>query len=100
MNDFIQRVFAWFPVSIIGILAVIVMTAWILGGVGGRTSRLAIGVPWMGVLIASWSLLLYVPDTPDTTQLVVGSMAVVTTLGSFAIPWLWRRVGLNHIGRS
>jgi len=77
------------PLTLIGIIATVVIVVWLRGGVGSNAQRLAVGVPFLTVLLGCWIALLARP--PDATQedllfwLTLGLSAV-----SFIVPGLWR----------
>jgi len=50
------------PLTLIGSLAIVVIAVWLVGGVGPRALRLAVGLFWMSLLVGTWAALLYAPD--------------------------------------
>jgi hypothetical protein len=90
LSNLIPNFVAGLPLTAIAIIAVVVLLAWLTGGVGRATGRLAIGIPYLTVLLGLWLLLLLEPvdaSKEDSTFWV----AVVLTATSFAVPILWRK---------
>ena len=52
------------PLTFIAVPALVVLLAWLLGGVGSRTARLGFGLPWITALLIGWTLMLYRPVAP------------------------------------
>ena len=78
------------PLTLVALLSVIVLIAWLRGGVGQRSTRLALGLPYAAVLVACWLTLLLRPDgVPNDDWLLWFTFAL--TAIAFALPVLWRR---------
>ena len=78
------------PLTLIALLSLIVLIAWLMGGVGARSRRLAFGLPYIAVLVGCWlTLLLRVGDVPNHSGLLWFTFGV--TAFAFVLPLLWRR---------
>ena len=91
MNDFIERLASGLPLTFIGGLAVVVMFAWLVGGVGPVLLRRTVAVAWLALLLACWGTVLYAEPTTKTENILLGATLGIT-LASFLVPVLWRRI--------
>lgn len=95
MGDFIARIGAGLPLTFVGILAVVVLLAWLAGGVGPWGKRVSFGVPWLIALLVGWALMLYRPDSAQGQGVVV-VVTIALTMASFGIPFVWKRTRVRH----
>ena len=81
--------FGGLPLTLIGSLAIVVIAVWLVGGVGPRALRLALGLLWMTLLVGTWAALLYAPRDAATSVLLWFTLSL--TAASFAVPFIWKR---------
>lgn len=91
----IARIGTGLPLTFIGMLAVAVLLAWLFGGVGSCRARLSFGLLWLSALLIGWTLMLYRSDT-SPGQIVIGTITIAITIGSFVVPILWKRAFGRH----
>lgn len=90
MTDLLAKFARGLPVTLIAALAVVVLVAWLLGGVGRPIPRIAAGFTWLVVLLTCWAALLYGPESrPDHDPLVW--LTYIVTGISFFVPIVWRK---------
>ena len=79
------------PFTVIAVLSVIVLIAWLVRGAGPRSRRLALGLPYAAILVGCWlTLLLRAEDVPNDSGLLWFTFGL--TALAFVLPVLWRRL--------
>jgi hypothetical protein len=94
VTDFAQRLASGLPLTLVGALAVVVVCAWLFGGVGPQWPRRLVAGTLLAALLVCWTVLLY-SDPSDPPTLLLGMTLAVTSV-SFAAPLLWKRYATNN----
>ena len=90
MTDLLDRLTRGLPVTFIAALALVVLGAWLVGGVGRAAPRIAFGVPWLLAFIGCWGLVLYGSDSSPNNDSVLWVTYALTAM-SFILPIACRR---------
>jgi hypothetical protein len=91
MTEFLAKLSRGLPVTLIAALAIVVLGAWIVGGVGRTVPRIAVGVSWLLAVVTCWGVLLYGPESGRKDDLFPW-VTYALTAASFLLPIVWRRI--------
>ena len=90
MTDFFAKFSRGLPVTLIAALAIVVLFAWVVGGVGKSVPRITVGVTWLLAVIACWGMLLYGPESRAYSDPFPWAVYGITVV-SFFLPIAWRK---------
>jgi hypothetical protein len=90
LSNLVPNFFSGLPLTAIGIIAIVVLIAWLFGGVGSTVGRLTLGLPFLAALVGCWLLILLQPVTSAREDFVFWTAAILSIV-SFFVPILWRR---------
>ena len=95
MTDFLTKLSRELPLTFIVALAIVVLGAWVVGGVGRSAPRIAVGLIWLLAVIACWGGFLYGPESrPNHDPFLWVTYAL--TIVSFFLPIVWRKFPWKH----
>lgn len=89
MTELLDKLSRGLPLTFIAVLAIVVLGAWVVGGVGKSVPRIAVGVPWLLAIIACWGALLYGPESRPNNDPFLWVTYALTAM-SFFLPIAWR----------
>jgi hypothetical protein len=95
LGNIIANFLGGVPVTLIAILAFVILGVWLVGGVGSKTRRLLIGLPYLAALILGWGILLVRPADGSREDGLMWVTYAMTAL-AFIVPLLWRRLSKRH----
>jgi hypothetical protein len=90
------------PLTLLGVIAVVVVLAWVGGSVGPARIRHVVGAVWLAFLVAAWAFAVW-PFTFTGPADPFALLALVLSGLSLLLPTVWRRVWASRarsLGRA